>query len=122
MNNQVDIAILGGGLAGLTLARRLRTNRPELTIRVLEKQKDLPQTAAFKVGESTVEIGAHYLAETLGLRQHLQDHHLVKYGFRIFFSQSGNRDITRRTELGVAKIFPTGAFQIDRGRLENFLL
>ncbi|MCB1050237.1 MAG: tryptophan 7-halogenase, partial [Acidobacteria bacterium] len=29
---------------------------------------------------------------------------------------------TRRTELGVAKIFPTGAFQIDRGRLENFLL
>ena len=28
--------------------------------------------AAFKVGESTVEIGAHYFADVLGFREHLE--------------------------------------------------
>src|SRR3546814_6068337 len=76
--------------------------------------------AAFKVGESTVEIGAHYFAHVLGLRDHLDRAQVRKFGFRFFFSE-GRMDVDRCTELGVSKLLPTPSWQIDRGRFENFL-
>ena len=54
-----DVAILGGGLAGLTLAIQLKQMRPQTTVVVLEKREGPAPLAAFKVGESTV--GAHQL-------------------------------------------------------------
>ena len=62
-----DVAILGGGLAGLSLAIQLRQRDPALAVTVLERREGAAPDAAFKVGESTVEIGAHYLADVLGL-------------------------------------------------------
>ena len=63
-----DVAILGGGLAGLTLAIQLRQRNPGLAVTVIERRAHPVREAAFKVGESTVEIGAHYFAEVLGFR------------------------------------------------------
>nr|MDQ2972202.1 NAD(P)-binding protein [Pseudomonadota bacterium] len=60
--NPQDVLILGGGLAGLTLALELRQHLPALSIRVLERRAHPVPAAAHKVGESTVEIGAHYFA------------------------------------------------------------
>ena len=57
-----DVAILGGGLAGLTLAIQLKQTRPETSVVVLEKREGPAPLAAFKVGESTVPAGAHYFA------------------------------------------------------------
>jgi 2-polyprenyl-6-methoxyphenol hydroxylase-like FAD-dependent oxidoreductase len=54
-----EVVILGGGLAGLTLALQLRGEFPELDILVLERNRHPMPAAAHKVGESTVEIGAH---------------------------------------------------------------
>ena len=116
----VDVAIVGGGLAGLTLAIHLRQRNPKLVVHVVERRAHPVREAAFKVGESTVEIGAHYLAEVLGLREHLDSCHLRKFGFRFFFSE-GRMDIDRCTEIGVSRVLPTPSWQIDRGRLENFL-
>jgi flavin-dependent dehydrogenase len=117
---QHDAVILGGGLAGLTLALQLRGECPELDIVVLERRMHPLPLAAHKVGESTVEIAAHYLGETLGLREHLETEHIRKFGFRFFFSE-GRSDLDQVTELGVRKVLPTSSYQVDRGILENFL-
>ena len=84
----VDVAILGGGLAGLTLALQLQRRDPSLRITVIERHRHPVREGAFKVGESTVEIGAHYFAHVLGLRQHLDEEHIRKFGFRFFFSRA----------------------------------
>ncbi|MCC8554173.1 NAD(P)/FAD-dependent oxidoreductase [Xanthomonas hortorum] len=121
MNAQrADVVITGGGLAGLSLALQLRQRDPALAITVLERRAHPVREAAFKVGESTVEIGAHYFADVLGLREHLETGQIRKFGFRFFFSDK-REDIDRCTELGVSQILPTPSWQIDRGRFENFL-
>ena len=111
---------MGGGLAGLTLAIHLRREQPQLSVRVLERRKGAAPHAAFKVGESTVEIGAHYFDTVLGLKDHLDREQLRKFGFRFFFNE-GNNDVASVTELGVSRVFPTPSYQIDRGIFENFL-
>ena len=111
---------MGGGLAGLTLAIHLRREQPHLSVRVLERRKGAAPHAAFKVGESTVEIGAHYFDTVLGLKPHLDSHQLRKFGFRFFFSE-GRDDVDRTTELGVSEVFPTPSYQLDRGIFENYL-
>ncbi len=119
--DQYDVAILGGGMAGLTLALQLKKTRPSTRILVVEKQKHPVPEAAHKVGESTVEIAAHYLRDVLGLEEHLHTQQLRKFGLRMFFSAEGNQDITRRVEFGQIAQAPLEAYQLDRGRLENAL-
>ncbi len=115
-----DVLIMGGGLAGLTLAIQLRRELPALTVRVLERNRHPVPEAAFKIGESTVEIGAHYLDSVLDLRAHLEARQLRKFGFRFFFNES-SESLDDRVELGVSRVFPTPTWQLDRGILENFL-
>ena len=119
-NQPADVVILGGGLAGLCLALQLREKFADLAIVVLERNAHPLPLAAHKVGESKVEIGAHYLAETLGLRKHLDAAHIRKFGFRFFWSE-GREDLEGVTELGVSSVMPTPTWQIDRGILENHL-
>ena len=115
-----DLIIMGGGLAGLTLALQLRQRLPELRVMVLERRAHPVPEACHKVGESTVEIGAQYFENVLGLKQHLVDAQLKKFGFRFFFSE-GRRDIEAVTELGASRPLPVASWQIDRGIFENFL-
>lgn len=120
MHPATDVLIMGGGLAGLSLAIQLRQRDPSLAVMVIERRAHPVREAAFKVGESTVEIGAHYFAEVLRLRDHLESEQIRKFGFRFFFSE-GQHDIAACTELGVSRLLPTPSWQLDRGRFENFL-
>jgi flavin-dependent dehydrogenase len=117
---QHDVVILGGGLAGLTLALQLKQSHAELDILVLERRAHPVPEAAHKVGESTVEIGANYFAQVLGLKAHLEARQLKKFGFR-FFSSEGRRDIDQVTEIGASRYLAVPSYQIDRGIFENFL-
>ncbi|HET8911524.1 MAG TPA: tryptophan 7-halogenase, partial [Ktedonobacteraceae bacterium] len=117
---EYDVAILGGGLAGLTLALQLKKARPTSRILVAEKQNHPVPEAAHKVGESTVEIAAKYLLD-LGLKEHLNTDQLRKFGLRFFFQTEDNQDIARRVEIGLTKPTFLPSFQLDRGRLENKL-
>jgi len=115
-----DVVITGGGLAGLTLALQLKQSFADLDVLVLERRVHPVPIAAHKVGESTVEIGAHYLSEVLGLKHHLDTAQLKKFGFR-FFSSEGRRDIDAVTEIGASRYLSVPSWQLDRGILENFL-
>ncbi|MEP7102317.1 MAG: NAD(P)/FAD-dependent oxidoreductase, partial [Burkholderiales bacterium] len=115
-----DVVIMGGGLAGLTLALQLKQKFAELDVLVLERRTHPVPEAAHKVGESSVEIGAHYFSKVLGLKEHLDNAQLRKFGFRFFFSE-GRRDIDQVTEIGASRFLSVPSYQIDRGIFENFL-
>jgi len=124
-----DVVILGGGLAGLCLARQLGIARPETSVLVLEGASHPVPEAAHKVGESSVEIAGTYFRDVLGLGDHLDAQHLPKLGLRYFFGHGDNTDIRDRLEMGPLRnkvpvpfrglLIPS--FQLDRGRLENHL-
>jgi len=118
-NREFDVVICGGGLAGLTLARQLRREHPEMSVLLIEKtSRPLPE-ACHKVGESSVELGSQYL-ERLGLREYLVENHLFKYGLR-FFPGGGELPLEERLELGPMQDPIVPSYQLDRGILETDL-
>jgi 2-polyprenyl-6-methoxyphenol hydroxylase-like FAD-dependent oxidoreductase len=122
MNVAQHVLILGGGLAGLTLALQLKRQAPNLSITVLEARPKNAPTASHKVGESTVELGTYYLREVLGLGPYLDQHQLPKTGLRFFFSPHLKEQIDQRVELGASTSLPIPSHQIDRGLFENDLI
>ncbi len=116
-----DVAVIGGGVAALTLALELHRARPETRLLLIEPHARPVPEITHTVGESTVEIAAQYLRDRLELADHLNSSQLRKMGLRMFFSHDGNSDIAQRMELGSSSFTPQVTYQIDRARLENEL-
>lgn len=115
----IDVAILGGGLAGSLLARQLRRYVPQASVAIFEKSTE----RRYKVGESTVEIATHYLIKRLGLSTYVYKEHLPKNGLRYFFdTPEKDAGLLDLSELGVNALPPSPSFQLDRARLEPDLL
>lgn len=118
--NTYDVIICGGGLAGLSLARQLKLTASEISILLLDKiGRPLPK-AAFKVGESTVSVGAHYLADNLKLTDYFRKAQLKKLELRFFFGDP-SMNFEDRPEFGVTEFLPPNSYQIDRGIFESDL-
>lgn len=114
----LDVAILGGGLAGSLLARQIRRTLPQLHVGVFEKARE----SSYKVGESTVEIASNYLIRRLGLSTYLYDRHLPKNGLRFFFdTPAKDAELHEMTEVGSVSMPFHPSFQINRARLERDL-
>jgi flavin-dependent dehydrogenase len=116
---KVDVAILGGGLAGNLVARQLRRALPDVSIAIFEKDVE----RSFKVGESSVEIATSFFIKKLGLSTYMYDEQLAKNGLRFFFdTPEKDAHLFEMSEVGSNKLpmFPT--FQIDRARFEADLI
>lgn len=122
MEQQYDATILGGGLAGLLLSLQLKQQDPDIKVLVLEMRDGKAPEAAFKIGESSVELGTHYMREVLNLKDYLDEKQLPKHGLRFFISPKHKDEIHRRVELGPKKFLPVPSHQIDRGIFENDLI
>ena len=117
-----DVVITGGGLAGLTCAIYLRRQLPNISIAVIEPSRRPLPDACFKVGESSVEIGAGWFENDrwCGLRKYLDEHQLRKNGLR-YFAGDTQGPLAARREIGPSEQPVVPAFQLDRGKLENDL-
>lgn len=122
MNADFDVTIMGGGLAGLSLAIQIKNAQPEVRVLLVDKLKHPVPEAAFKVGESSSESSAHYFANILGMKQHLDQAELRKLGLRFYFTAKGNHDLTARVEAGPSFFPKIPGYQLDRGRFENHLI
>ena len=78
---KLDVAVMGGGLAGNLFARQLKMQKPELEIAIFERDVE----RGYKVGESTVEIAANYLIRKQKLSRYLYMNQLPKNSLRFFF-------------------------------------
>jgi flavin-dependent dehydrogenase len=116
-----DVAVLGGGLAGLSIALQILRERPDTRLLVTDKRTEPAPEAAFKVGESSVEVGAHYYREVIGMRDHLEQAQLRKLGLRFLLPAGDKTDITKRVEFCTPAHLAAFTHQIDRGRFENEL-
>jgi flavin-dependent dehydrogenase len=116
---QLDVAILGGGMAGNLLARQLVRRLPNRRIGLFEKKLE----HAYNVGESMVELASNYFMRRLGLGSYLYDRQYPKNGLRFFFDSSAkDTPLHEMSELGSAGLPFHPAFQIDRSRLETDLI
>lgn len=114
-----DVVIAGGGLAGLCLAKQLKDAQPELSVLVCERERSPIPLSAFKVGESSVEVGAYYFSDVIGLRDYLEEEHLEKLGLRYFYG--GGSGLQEEAEFGVNRFLPAKSYQLNRGSLEEHL-
>lgn len=115
-----DVIICGGGLAGLCLARQLRSKHDDLSIAVIEQiERPLPG-ATLKVGESSIEVGAYYFNKVMGLEEYIDENHHEKLGLRYFYGDS-TLSVDQRPEYGVSEYLPAKSVQLNRGVFEEHL-
>ncbi len=117
-----DVVILGGGLAGLTLARHLLLDTKK-TILLLEKRASLPSPHQ-KVGESSVQVAGYYFSKVLDLEEHMLRDQLMKYNLRFYWPSTG-RDNSRFEDYSHSYIRPfsnVASYQLDRNTFEAEVL
>jgi flavin-dependent dehydrogenase len=122
MNRTVDVVILGGGLAGLSLARQLTLNSSK-KILLLDKRALIPPTRQ-KVGEATVQLSGYYFSKVLDLEEHLLREHFLKYNLRFYWKTPGRtnssyEDYGQSYIRGLSNI---ASYQLDRNKVERELL
>ena len=122
IRDRYDVAIVGAGLAGLTLSRHLLMYTDK-TVLLLDKKTD-PTQGSQKLGESLVQCAGYYLSKVLDLQEHLLNRHYLKYNLRFHWPTPGleNRAIEDYSVSYARSLSNIATFQLDRNVLEQHLL
>ena len=113
-----DIVIIGGAFSGGSTALRMKRERPEARILVVEKSKEFDR----KVGESCSELAGCFMTRKLHLDDYLARHHIVKHGLRHWFTAEGNDCFGRCAEIGAQFQVRLPSYQIDRSTFDQHIL
>jgi flavin-dependent dehydrogenase len=113
-----DVVILGGAFSGSSLALLLKRARPRLRILIVEKSSVFDR----KVGESTSDVAGCFLTRVLGISNHLSTEHFQKHGLRLWFTRPDNSCASACTEIGPFAQGRVPTFQLDRSKLDRYLL
>lgn len=113
-----DVVVIGGGLAGSSTALMVTRAAPSARVLIVEHRRAFDR----KVGEATVEIGAHFLAETLGLQDVLEREHVPKHGFEFWFHRDGSERLDEMSEVGSLVTPAIPSFLVDRKSLDEEVL
>ncbi|HRC84290.1 MAG TPA: lycopene cyclase family protein [Thermoanaerobaculia bacterium] len=116
-----DVVIVGGGLAGLSLARQLLLST-QRTVLLLERLPELPPKRQ-KVGESTVQLAGYYFSRVLELEEHLMNCHYLKYNLRFYWPSAGrsNQGFEDVSQGFIRDFSNVASYQVDRNVLEGEL-
>ena len=118
--NDVDVLIVGAGLAGLSLARHLLL---ATGLRVLLVDRRPQPPAKQKVGEATVQLSAYYFARVLDMEEHLLREHFLKYNLRFYWpSAAGAERYEDHSQSYIRGLSNIATYQLDRNRFEEALL
>ncbi len=121
-SREVDVMIIGAGMAGLTLARQLLLNRPEIRILMLDRQTEIPSRKQ-KLGEATVQVSGYYLSRVLDLEEHLLQEHYFKYNLRFHWpTERGGAAYEDFSQSYIRTLSNIATYQLDRNKLEAEIL
>ena len=119
---EVDVLIVGAGLAGLTLARQLLLERPQMRILQLDRLPEVPSPKQ-KVGEATVQVSGYYYSRVLEMEEHLLREHYLKYNLRFFWKTERGGDVWEDlSQSYIRKLSNIATYQLDRNKFEAAVL
>jgi flavin-dependent dehydrogenase len=114
-----DVVIVGGGLAGLSLARQLLLASSR-TILLLDRRA-LPAPHQ-KVGEATVQVSGYYFSKVLELEEHLLRRHYMKYNLRFHWPAPDAATYEACHQSYIRPLSNIATYQLDRNVFEAELL
>lgn len=113
-----DVIIVGGALAGAASALILKQENPALRILILDRREAHKR----RVGEATIEISTYFLTRVLGLTKYLNEAHLNKHGLRFWFSNAETKTLADSAEIGGKYWSRVPAYLVDRATLDEEVL
>lgn len=114
-----DVVIVGGGLAGLSLARQLLLNSKRTIL--LVDRRPLPARRQ-KVGEATVQVSGYYYSKVLEMEEHLLRRHYMKYNLRFHWPGPSADSFDAVHQSYILKLSNIPTYQLDRNVFEAALL
>jgi flavin-dependent dehydrogenase len=113
--NEFDVAIIGGALAGASAALLLQRDQPGIRVVIIEKSTQFTR----RVGEATTEITGWFLCRGLGLTKYLNEAHISKQGMRFWCANDQTHSVADCSEIGGKYLVRVPAFQVDRAALDS---
>jgi 2-polyprenyl-6-methoxyphenol hydroxylase-like FAD-dependent oxidoreductase len=116
----VDVLIVGGGLAGVCLARHLLLATDKRIL--LVDRREIPAKKQ-KVGEATVQMSGYYYSRVLDMEDHLLEHHFLKYNLRFYWpSERGASRYEDLSQSYIRQLSNIATYQLDRNVFEAAVL